>query len=290
MGTKWGNVKVDISQIYGEVASWAASFPQLEALLLFGSYARQEETPLSDVDLAYLLEEGLDPSIEAELDPKLYDGISRLLGTDEITLLNLAKAPISIAFSVLQEGKVLFSHCPERLRAFQERALILYPEVHRLRVEALAEFEKSLKGAQMDVERDKILYYLRFLKEEVTNLKELAKLSQEEYLTNSNHQIVAERRFQRAVESCLNIGNHIISKRGLRLAEDYASVFAILADSHIISRKLAERMADMARFRNLLVHVYWHIDHERIYQQMAERIDSLDSFVYEIHKFITQRS
>ena len=101
---------------------------------------------------------------------------------------------------------------------------------------------------------------------------------------------MAERRFQRAVENCLNIGNHIISRRGLRLAEDYASVFVILADSHVISRKLAERMADMARFRNLLVHVYWHIDHERIYQQMAERISTLDSFIEEIHKFITQHN
>lgn len=290
MGTKRGKVKVDISQIYGEVACWAPSLPQLEALLLFGSYARRMETPLSDVDMAYLLKEGLSPSSEAEIDTKLYNGVSRLLGTDEVTLLNLTKAPLSIAFSVLQEGRVLFCRRPERLMAFQERVLILYPEVHRLRVEVLAEFEKSLKGAQMDVEREKILYSLRFLKEEVTNLKELAKLSKEEYLASSNHQIVAERRFQRAMENCLNIGNHIISRQGLRLAEDYASVFVILADSHVISRKLAERMADMARFRNLLVHVYWHIDHERIYQQMAERINSLVSFMDEIHKFITQHN
>ncbi|MBI4287985.1 MAG: DUF86 domain-containing protein [Chloroflexi bacterium] len=287
MGTRWGKVKVDISQVYAEVTSCASSFPEVEAVLLFGSRARQEETPLSDVDLAYLLEKGLAPSTEAEIDTKLYNGISRILGTDEITLLDLGKAPLSIAFSVFQEGRVLFSRNPQRLAALQERTLILYPEIHRFRTETLAEFERSLKGGQMDVSRERILYYLRFVKEEVTRLKELANLTKEEYLANSDSQIVAERRFQRAVESCLNIGNHIISKQGLRLAEDYASVFRVLAESHIISGKLAERMSDMARFRNLLVHVYWNIDHEKIYEQMPERISALDSFIDEIHTFIT---
>jgi uncharacterized protein YutE (UPF0331/DUF86 family)/predicted nucleotidyltransferase len=284
MGTKWGRAAVDTSQIYGEVSSWASSFAGLEALLLFGSYARKEETPLSDLDLAYLLEEGLSPFAEAEADKELYIGLSRFLGTDEITLINLAKAPLSIIFSALQEGKVLLCRCPERLLAFKEQVLILYPEVNRLRGEALAEFEMSLRGSPMNVEREKILYCLRLLKEEVTNLKEMAKLSQEEYLASNNAQIVAERRFQRAVENCLNIGNHIISRRELRLAEDYVSVFAILAEADIISRKLAGEMADMARFRNLLVHLYWRIDHESIYQQMSERIRVLESFAEEVYK------
>ena len=68
---------------------------------------RKEETPLSDLDLAYLLEEGLAPSAEAEADKELYIGLSRLLGTDEITLVSLARAPLSIIFSAIQEGKVL---------------------------------------------------------------------------------------------------------------------------------------------------------------------------------------
>jgi len=41
-------------------------------------------------------------------------------------------------------------------------------------------------------------------------------------------------------------------------------------------------MEDMARFRNLLVHLYWEIDHERIYDEMGERIETLDRFVKEI--------
>ena len=293
MGTKWGKAKVDVSQIYREVARWASSCPGLEALLLFGSYAHGEETPLSDVDLAYLPGEGLSPSQKEELDKEIYIHLSRLLGTDEITLIDLDKAPPILAFSAVREGKVLFCHQPELLAAFKERVLTLYPEVKRLRDEALAEFGSRLKVASgdkeipMNINREKILYHLRLLEKDLTQLKEKAKLTKKEYLADSDAQIVVERRFQRAIESCLNIGNHLISRLGLKLAEDYASVFAILAEANIISSQVAERMVDMARFRNLLVHLYWSIDHERVYHQMGERMATLESFLQEIHKFIT---
>jgi len=45
-------------------------------------------------------------------------------------------------------------------------------------------------------------------------------------------------------------------------------------------------MADMARFRNLLVHLYWGIDHAKVYQTMTERIETLESFSRAIYEFL----
>ena len=88
----------------------------------------------------------------------------------------------------------------------------------------------------------------------------------------------------------MNIGNHLIAALGLELPEDYASVFRILAKSGVISKELGERMADMARFQNLLVHGYWKIDHEKVYKNMLDRIKTLHLFMHEIVKFLKSES
>jgi uncharacterized protein YutE (UPF0331/DUF86 family) len=99
-------------------------------------------------------------------------------------------------------------------------------------------------------------------------------------------QAIVERRLQTAIESCLNIGNHIIARLGLRAPQDYGDVFRILRDAHILPPELAEAMVDMARFRNLLVHLYWQIDYERIYDSLQGRLASLETFASHIGRWL----
>lgn len=261
--------------------------PGLQALWLFGSYARGEATPLSDVDLAYLPAQTLTAPEVERLDQDLYLSLSRALETDEITLVNLNEAPIPLAFAVLREGKILLASAD--LSDVKERVLHQYPETRWLRQEVFHDFEALLGGARMPIDREKVLYQLRLLQADVEKLKEKMTLTENEYLDDFDSQIIVERKFQTAIESCVNIGNHLISRLNLRLAEDYASVFQVLAEADVVSSELAERMADMARFRNLLVHLYWGIDHEKVYQTMRERIETLESFSRAIYEFLEKR-
>jgi uncharacterized protein YutE (UPF0331/DUF86 family)/predicted nucleotidyltransferase len=253
------------------------SHTDITALWLFGSYARAEETPLSDVDLAYLPREGLSKGTRERMDCELYLALSRLLGTDEITLIDLKEAPVALAFTVLKGGKEIFRRDSEGIRAFKERILGLYPEVKRLREEGML---------TMPIDEDKVAEQIRLLKNDLRKLKEKSRLSRSEYLADEDAQAVVERRFQTATEACVNIGNHLIAALDLKLAEDYASVFLSLAEGGVISRELAEKMADMARFRNLLVHIYWRIDHEKIHKEMDKRIEVLEAFSEEVERFL----
>jgi uncharacterized protein YutE (UPF0331/DUF86 family) len=117
-------------------------------------------------------------------------------------------------------------------------------------------------------------------------LKDKSKITLNDYLKDEDTQDVVERRFQTAIESCLNVGNHLISVFDLKMPEDYASVFYSLAKGKIISVQLAEEMADLARFRNLLVHLYWKLDHKSIHAKIKKRISSLRKFLKEILAFI----
>jgi uncharacterized protein YutE (UPF0331/DUF86 family) len=42
----------------------------------------------------------------------------------------------------------------------------------------------------------------------------------------------------------------------------------------------------MARFRNLLVHVYWKIDYDRVYHTINEHLDDLRTFVQAIGELL----
>ena len=73
---------------------------------LFGSYGQGNPGPLSDVDLAIFIQGDRDP-FEKRLD--LVGYAMESLGTDEVDLVILNEAPLSLAFHVLHSGKDLFS-------------------------------------------------------------------------------------------------------------------------------------------------------------------------------------
>ena len=138
----------------------------------------------------------------------------------------------------------------------------------------------------MVIDINKISSQLKIIKNDIEKLKEKSKLSLSEYIADEDSQDVVERRFQTAIESCINIGNHLISMLDFKTPEDYASVFYSLAGGKVISRKDADGMADLARFRNLLVHLYWKIDHKSIHKKMKKRISTLKRYLNEIVDFV----
>jgi uncharacterized protein YutE (UPF0331/DUF86 family) len=65
---------------------------------------------------------------------------------------------------------------------------------------------------------------------------------------------------------------------GGRAPKDYADTFAILHELRIIDLELAKRLQKMARFRNMIVHLYWDVDNQKVYQIIQNDLDDLDAF------------
>lgn len=79
---------------------------------LFGSTARGTAGPLSDVDVAILLQEDGDP-LERQLD--LVGQVSSAIGSDHVDVILLNEAPIALAYRVLRDGRLILSR-DERAR------------------------------------------------------------------------------------------------------------------------------------------------------------------------------
>ena len=87
-----------------------------------------------------------------------------------------------------------------------------------------------------------------------------------------------ERTLQLAIECCLDIGNHIISAKGLREPQDNRDVFRVLAEAGYLPGDLLPACERMAGFRNVLVHEYARIDPAIVFAALKRRVPDLRRF------------
>ena len=103
-------------------------------------------------------------------------------------------------------------------------------------------------------------------------------------------QTSAERCLQLAIESCLSIGNRLISlfqfKVPLRAPESYADIFNELEKLGVIGHDFCEKLVRMAKFRNRLVHLYWEIDKEKIYNYILNDLEDFRLFQEKVIEFL----
>jgi uncharacterized protein len=81
--------------------------PDVVAAYLFGSQARGDAGPLSDVDLAVWLDDDPEPDRCLSRQLALSAQAALLLGTDEVELVVLNGAPPLLAQRVIRDGEVL---------------------------------------------------------------------------------------------------------------------------------------------------------------------------------------
>lgn len=104
-------------------------------------------------------------------------------------------------------------------------------------------------------------------------LRAIAKMSEDEFLKSPISQDIAKWHFYVAVQSCLDLGNHIISIKGFEMPEKYEDIIATLAKEKVISENLAKSLAGMGGFRNLIAHGYFKIDLNKLYSYLKKTRD-----------------
>jgi uncharacterized protein YutE (UPF0331/DUF86 family) len=104
-------------------------------------------------------------------------------------------------------------------------------------------------------------------------------LSSEERMGNIRYQFIV------AIEACMDLCNHIVARQLQTAPDSYAQCFELLGQRHIIPVELAKRMSDFAKFRNVLVHLYWKVDDRRVIQTLKEDLPAIDEFLREISRF-----
>ncbi len=116
------------------------------------------------------------------------------------------------------------------------------------------------------------------IEESVTRLEEFQTLPLEAFLSNRDALDVASYRLLVAIEASLALCYHVSAKRLQKIPEEYAACFGLLYEAGFLSEDLTKRLQQMARFRNLLVHMYWKMDYSRVYTVISDHLVDLRAF------------
>ncbi len=130
----------------------------------------------------------------------------------------------------------------------------------------------------MTVDPIRVRRFVGQMNEAQRRLRELGQLAEEEFLADYRNTESAKYLLIVATEAAIDLCNHIVARHQGRPPRDYADCFAVLSELGVITQDLAARLRRMARFRNLIVHLYWEVDNRRVYQIIQSDLGDLDVF------------
>jgi len=119
---------------------------------------------------------------------------------------------------------------------------------------------------------------LNVISDSVNALKKLRALSYDEFVRE--HILVgsAERDFQVAIQAALDIGAQLLSESGAQTPTEYSDIFRTMGRVGILPQSFAEKLVYMAKFRNVLVHLYLEVDLKKVYQYIQNDLDDFVTF------------
>jgi len=91
-----------------------------------------------------------------------------------------------------------------------------------------------------------------------------------------------------AIQSSIDIATGIAVIKTPRRPDTYRETFLVLGKSGVIPEDLANKMAILAGFRNLLVHEYTGLDTSRIYRILTDNWETMDRFRNTAKDFVRQ--
>lgn len=119
-----------------------------------------------------------------------------------------------------------------------------------------------------------------------SKLEAMGKLDEEDFLKNHEKIDSAKYNLIVVIEGAIDICNHIVAKAGGRAPNDYADCFAILGELGVLTDEFVEKLKRMAKFRNLLVHLYWQVDSRKVFSILREDIFDIKKYLQRIEEFI----
>lgn len=138
---KFGHKQENLDQHLPALVEYARLNEEILAVYLFGSYARNEAGPMSDIDIAFLID-GTKAKVNFDFELKLLGDVNDLLKTDEVSLVILNTAPLTIQYGVISDSKLIYCRDEEKRLEFEEKLLMKYLDFSHY----LKEYDKEFLG------------------------------------------------------------------------------------------------------------------------------------------------
>ncbi len=142
-----------------------------------------------------------------------------------------------------------------------------------------------VRGRPIVVDPERLRRVLQRVSDDIGRLRRYETMEPESLLSDETRIGDLLRRFQTAIEGCIDAAQHVCASEGWGAPDSNAHAMLVLGSHDVLTGELAEAMADHARFRNVLVHLYADVDEARAVARLA-RLGELDRYVAAVAELI----
>ena len=132
------------------------------------------------------------------------------------------------------------------------------------------------------VDESRILHKLQAITDSLSKLEELAQMGRDVFLTDFRSIDSAKYNLQTSIEAMIDICNHIISRKRLRVPATNVESFEVVTEAGLLPADALPVYRSMARFRNRIVHMYDDVDDSQIHEILQTRLDDIRAFVQHV--------
>ncbi|MDI6728781.1 MAG: DUF86 domain-containing protein [Thermodesulfovibrionales bacterium] len=137
------------------------------------------------------------------------------------------------------------------------------------------------------IDRDRVTAYISEIKVSLDNLKNYARLDRQSFLSSPVSIRDTKYCFIIAGQAAIDMCYHLTAKLLKKAPSDYGNCFELLGETGKFNKETLKCMANMAKFRNLLVHHYIKVDDDRVYDKLNE-IDCFERFIQELKDIVKE--
>ena len=132
------------------------------------------------------------------------------------------------------------------------------------------------------VDESRILHKLQAITDSLSKLEELAQMGRDVFLIDFRSIDSAKYNLQTSIEAMIDICNHIISRKRLRVPATNVESFEVVSEAGLLPADVLPVYRSMARFRNRIVHMYDDVDDSQIHEMLQTRLDDIRTFVQHV--------
>ena len=238
--------------------AYFAKQPEIIMAFVFGSAVRGQETQESDVDIAvYFKPVGRSLEWEEQYEyvreDEIWGEVEKIVGKrTDLVILN--RAPSTLAYSVLQDGKVIVV-----------KDLGLYWRFFLLISSAAEDFREFVKDfwtikqrsfSLSEIDKNRLIKIIDFMESELVYYSNFTNLDQGGYERDVATRRNLERWAENIVNASIDVAKIILSSKKKEIPQTYREVLQKLGLLNGFDGEVAERLSRFAKLRNVLAHEY----------------------------------
>lgn len=128
------------------------------------------------------------------------------------------------------------------------------------------------------VEKETVRSLLDTIERRLARLERASDTPLEDYLEDRDLQDIVERNFELAIQACIDLGVHLLADAPTSPPDTNRAVFRDLAREDLLDDDLADRLGEMAGFRNVLAHEYASVVPKLVHEHLT-RLDDVRAYV-----------